>query len=186
MNRPSKPRLEPVHSPEDDVAALLAQTMTNNAEPLNIFGTLAHHPWLMRKFLSLGNQILSRGVVPDREREIVILRTGWNCQAAYEFGQHRRIAAEAGLTEAEISNLAGGDAASHPWTSQDRHLIALADEICDDSCLSDQTYAELAKSWDDQALIELVMCVGYYQMVSGFLNTFGVALEEGTPGFPTA
>ena len=41
----------------------------------------------------------------ERERELVILRTGFNCGSGYEFTQHTRIGLDAGLTEAEIESL---------------------------------------------------------------------------------
>ncbi len=179
--RPTSPRIHPVADPDADVSKILDQTISLDGEPLNIFFTMAHHPWLLKKFLSLGGQLLNRGTVPDREREIVILRVGWNCQAEYEFGQHISIGLEAGLTQEEVSGITG---VPHDWSDEDAMLIKMADELCADHCVSDPTYAALAQRWDDIALIELVTCVGYYQMVSGFLNTFGVALDDGVPGFP--
>ncbi len=179
--RPTSPRIHPVQDPGDEVAKILDQTMSLNGEPLNIFSTMAHHPWLLKKFLSLGGQLLNRGTVPDREREIVILRVGWNCQAEYEFGQHISIGLEAGLTQEEISGLTGK---AHNWSDGDAILIKMADELCADHCVSDPTYALLAQRWDETALIELVICGGFYQMVSGFLNTFGVVRDQGVPGFP--
>ncbi len=181
MDRPNTPRIQPVQDPDAEVAKILEQTISLNGEPLNIFSTMAHHPWLLKKFLSLGGQLLNRGTIPDREREIVILRVGWNCRAEYEFGQHIGIGLNAGLTQLEINGLTG---AAHDWSDEDVMLIKMADELCAEHCVSDPTYAALAQQWDETALIELVVCAGFYQMVSGFLNTFGVALDDGVPGFP--
>jgi alkylhydroperoxidase family enzyme len=63
-------------------------------------------------------------------------------------------------------------------------LIALADEICADDCASDATFAALQGRWSDAELVELVALVGFYRMVSGFLNTLGVEPEERLPGWP--
>lgn len=179
--RPTSSRIELVRDPAEPAASIMAAGLKRNGEPLNIFSTMAHHPWLLKKFLALGDQFLNRGVVPDREREIVILRVGWNCQSVYEFGQHTMIGGDAGLVEAEIHGLAGN---THDWSDADQLLIDLADQICDDDCVTDATYASLTEHWDEAQLVELVLVAGYYRMVSGFLNTFGVQLDEGVPGFP--
>lgn len=189
MNRPSEPRIKPLEEPTAEQNTVLGAMLVGDKEPLNVFKTMAHHPWLLKRFGALGGQLLFRGVVGDRERELVILRVGWNCQSVYEFGQHTVIGKEAGLTDAEIAALASdGDPtqSDHAWSEGDIDLLRLADELCADDCVSDPTYASLATRWDEQALLELVICAGYYRMVSGYLNTFGVQLEPGTPGFPSA
>ena len=46
--------------------------------PINIFATLAKHPKMAKRFNLFGGFLLNKGLVPAREREIVILRVGWN------------------------------------------------------------------------------------------------------------
>ena len=76
-----------------------------DGRPLNIFGVLGHHPKLLKRFNLLGGFILNKGLIPERERELVILRVGWNAQAVYEFGQHTVIGQRCGLTDDEIAAL---------------------------------------------------------------------------------
>jgi 4-carboxymuconolactone decarboxylase len=186
--RPTSPRLSPIDSVASDVPAelaeLLAKTAIRDGEPLNIFRTMAHHPRLLKRFNALGGAFLAHGLVPARERELVILRVGWNCRSVYEFGQHTLIGREAGLTEAEIAALASARARGADWSADDEALIALADEICADDCASDATFSVLRRRWSDAELVELVALAGFYRMVSGFLNTMGVEPEDGLPGWP--
>jgi alkylhydroperoxidase family enzyme len=183
VNRPTKPRLEPVAEVSADLEPLLAKTVMRDGKPLNIFGVLAHHPKLLDRFNRLGGLLLTRGTVPAREREVVILRIGWRCRAIYEFGQHTLIGRQTGLTDAEIAALAGADD-THPWSEGDRALIALADDLCRDDCATDATWEALRPRWTDEQLVELVVTAGFYRMVSGFLNTMGVQLDDGVPGWP--
>ncbi|MEO1062964.1 MAG: carboxymuconolactone decarboxylase family protein [Actinomycetota bacterium] len=176
------PRLDGVAEVDDEVAELLANALTHDGEPLNIFGVLAHHPKLLKRFNLMGGFLLNRGLVPAREREIVILRVGWNARAEYEFGQHTVIGREAGLSDTEIAAIAGR---AHEWSDDDRALLALADDLCARDCASDTTWAALRPRWSDAELVELVICAGFYRLVSGFLNTFGVPLDDGVPGWPT-
>lgn len=181
--RPHEPRIPLITDPDDDVRELLSSALTFDGEPLNIFAMLAHHPRLMKRFNLLGGFLLNKGLVPAREREIVILRIGWRAQAVYEFGQHTIIGKAEGLTDAEIAGLAG---APHEWSSTDANLIAMADDLADDDCVSEATWTRLATDWSNAQIIELLITAGFYRLVSGFLNSTGVPLDEGVPGFPGA
>jgi alkylhydroperoxidase family enzyme len=162
-----------VEASRDEVAGL---------PPLNIFRTLARNPPLSKGFLALGGHLLRGEGLPAREREIVILRAGWRAQSEYEFGQHAVIGQLAGLTEQEVARLADADAQA--WSEDDAALVAMVDELCDDDVVSDRTWAVLARRWSPEQLLELLVLAGYYRLVSGLLNSAGVPLEAGTPGWP--
>lgn len=183
MDRPANFRIQPVTDPDDDVAEILAGTLIRDGEPLNIFGVLAHHPDLLKRFNRFAGWMLHRGVIPLREKELVILRVGANAQSVYEFGQHTRIGSERGLTDAEIWALTQPTDA-HPWSVDDAALIALADDLHADDCVSDATWQALSSRWEDDALIELLVLAGLYRLVSGFLNSTGVELDEGVASWP--
>ena len=60
-------------------------------------------------FNGWGGYVLSRrNDLPAREREIVILRTGFLCKSGYEWTQHVRIGLREGLTEDEIARIKQG------------------------------------------------------------------------------
>ena len=113
----------------------------------------------------------------------MILRVGWNAQAVYEFGQHTVIGKRCGLTDDEIVALTKSPH-DHDWSSDDRALIALADDLHADDCVSDGTWLALADRWSEAELVELLIVAGFYRLVSGFLNSAGVQLDDGIPGFP--
>ena len=182
--RPGHPRIAAVSNPSDELKELFSKGLARpDGKPLNIFGTLGHHPALLKRFNVLGGLFLNKGTLPEREREIVILRVGWNCRAVYEFGQHTIIGKRVGLKDAEIAALIRKPA-SYAWRADDAALIALADDLCTDDCVSDRTWQQLAGRWDEAQLVELVMVAGFYRMVSGFLNSTGVSLDPDTPGWP--
>ena len=71
---------------------------------LNIFRTLAHAPKAFKRFMVWGGYILSdANSLTPRDRELVILRAGFNWKSGYEWAQHVRIGLDCGLTEAEIT-----------------------------------------------------------------------------------
>ena len=90
----------------------------------NIFATLVNHPKLARSWLRFAGYILSRQTLPERDREIAILRIGWLNQAPYEWEQHVIIGRRAGLTNDEIENLKKGPQAG--WNRHDAAILQAA------------------------------------------------------------
>lgn len=149
----------------------------------NIFPTLARHEQLFRAWLPFGGFLLGRGVLGARERELLILRTGFNCSSDYEWGQHVRIAEQIGISRDEIARVAAGpDAAG--WSSADAALLRAADELHEHARIADDTWAALAESHDERGLLEIAMLVGHYHMVAFALNSAGVQLDAGLDGLP--
>ena len=183
--RPTEPRIEPITEFDGELAEIMATALTHDGQPLNIFGTLGKHPKLLKRFNLLGGFLLNKGLLPPRERELVILRVGANARAEYEFGQHTVIGRDCGLTDTEIAALTRAPD-THDWSADDRALIALADDLHADDCVTDDTWSDLARRWDDAQLVELLIVAGFYRLVSGFLNSTGVQLDDGIPGFPAA
>ena len=100
-DRPTSPRIPPVSDDEidDEIKELLAGAGPMTGPAANIFATLVRHPGLFRKWMPYGGKLLGGGKLPARDRELLILRTGWNCQSAYEWGQHVRIGLASDLSE---------------------------------------------------------------------------------------
>ena len=180
MRRPSKARVDPA---PDALEAARAAMRDRPHNAVNVVATMGHHPDFARAFRGLTQFVLSEASVPRRQRELVILRMGWNCQARYEFGQHTLMARANGVEDAEIAAVTR-PLSSHPWSDEDRALLQMVDDLHADDCVSDATWAELASRWTTPEIIEFLGSALTYRMVSGFLNSFGVELDEGVPGWP--
>ncbi|HUR79081.1 MAG TPA: carboxymuconolactone decarboxylase family protein [Acidimicrobiales bacterium] len=182
----AEPRIAPITPEECDekTSEMLTALGAGMSSALNIFTTLAHHPRLLKKWSEFGGVLLYRGELDAREREILILRTGWNCRSEYEWGQHKAIGLGAGLTEKEVDATTLEPAAAG-WNDDDALLITAADELHADSKISDATWATLAKRYTKQQLIELLMVVGQYHLVAMTLNSLEVQRDEGVAGFPS-
>ncbi|MBV8986395.1 MAG: carboxymuconolactone decarboxylase family protein [Acidimicrobiia bacterium] len=181
--RPETPRITPI-APEDrdDQTRELLGDLGVTGPASNIFDTLVRHPGLFRKWLPFGGKLLS-GKLPPRDRELLILRTGWLSRSAYEWGQHVLIARSVGVTDEEIDRVVEG-AAADGWDPFEQMLLRAVDELHDDACISEATWAALSERYDQRQLIEVPMLVGHYHMVAFTLNTLGVQREEGVPGLP--
>ncbi|MGN6690666.1 MAG: carboxymuconolactone decarboxylase family protein [Sphingopyxis sp.] len=184
--RLSAPRIEPVDLDRLDadqraaLEPLLASEggKVGGGKILNVFRTLAHAPKALTAFLGWGNYILSkRNALSSRDRELVILRTGYNCRSGYEWTQHKRIGLDCGLTGAEIERIKAGPDADG-WSDLDRAMLRATDDLTSNHFISDASWAALAPL-GDKGRMDLVMTVGQYTQVSMMLNSFGIQVEDG-------
>lgn len=106
-------------------------------------------------------------------RELLILRVAWRTRSGYEWGQHSRMGADAGLTAAQIEAVTEGPSSS-VWTPLERTLLRVADEMIDDHVVSDATWAELAAHFAPAEIFELLFVVGGYLCLAGVLNSIGL------------
>jgi alkylhydroperoxidase family enzyme len=164
---------------------LLATMRREDGTDMNIFSTLAHHPKLLKRWSAFGGTLLFGGVLPGRDRELLILRTAWLCKAEYEWGQHVLIGRAVGLTEDEIDRIPDEEISAE-WGPRDAALMRAADELHENSVIAQSTWDALADGYDFKQLIEVCMVVGQYHMVAFTLNSLGVELEPqpGLARFP--
>jgi 4-carboxymuconolactone decarboxylase len=177
----SDPRIAPIDA--TDAPDDLVEFLTSDTGSMNIFTTMANHPGLLRRYLPFGGKLLNGGSIDARQRELLILRTGWNAGSEYEWGQHVRIGRLAGLTDDEIERVATEPDADG-WSTADATLLTACDELCTDHMISDTTWAALAELLDTRQLVELTLLVGHYVMIAGMLNSLRVQRDAGVGGFP--
>ncbi len=180
--RLTKPRIPPIADVElNGEQAELLKTISDarSGRVLNIFRTLANAPKAAQGFLAWGNYVLSkRNDLPAREREIVILRTGFLCKSGYEWTQHVAIGLRAGLTDAEVARIKKG-ADAPGWSAAEAALLRASDELHKDQFISDATWKALSQHFTQKQCMDVVFTVGQYTQVSMILNSFGVQLDEG-------
>jgi alkylhydroperoxidase family enzyme len=144
---------------------------------LNVLGTFARHPALARAFHTFNGHILFATTLSVRQRELLVLRVAALRQSDYEWAQHAVLAADAGLTDDELSRIQGDpDAAA--WSVLDRALLSAADELVRDARIADATWAALARELDDQQLMDVVFTVGAYDLLAMALRSFDVELDD--------
>jgi 4-carboxymuconolactone decarboxylase len=175
--RLSRPRLAPLAPSEwnDEQRELL--TRGNPPRVLNVFATLVRHQDLYRRWMPFANHVLFKSSLPEREREMAVLRVGWLCRSGYEFHQHTRIGKAAGLSDAEIERLKS-DPNAAGWSEAESAMLQAVDELHGDQFIRDETWQRLSKHYDTHQMIDLVFVVGQYTLVSMALNSFGVQIEQ--------
>lgn len=150
----------------------------NRLAPLNIFKMMAHSPGVLKPFTSLGTAFLFKGTLDPVTRECAILRVGYLSKASYETAQHERIGRDLGMDDALFDALRAGS--DHRGLSDEQRLaVALTDDLVHNVRASDRTFDPVLAHFGAGGAQELVLVIGYYMMVSRFLETFDVDIEDG-------
>jgi 4-carboxymuconolactone decarboxylase len=163
--------------PADEDLSPEVREVLNNLPPLNVFRAVAGVPASFRPFMRLGGSLLGGPEIDTRNREIAILAVARATNAGYERAQHEQLARNVGISEEEIAAIRDGDAEA---TLDDDGALAFAaaTEISRDVRLSDATLERLIDRWGNAGAAELILCCSYYNMVSRFLESARVPLED--------
>lgn len=150
---------------------------------LAIQRTFDRYPTLQKPRQTGANYVNSVSTLNPRLREIVILRTGWNAQAEYEWAQHVGSVGKAREKGLDPVKIAEGSLASG-WSPLDRALLKAADELWTDSIISDNTWAGMGQTLDLTGRMNVTITAANYRMVSMALNALGVQIDPGDEGWP--
>jgi alkylhydroperoxidase family enzyme len=145
------------------------------------FATMLKHPGLYRCQMEMGIQLLGKGVLSPRERELAVLRVGWLCRAPYEWSQHVDIAKRYGVTAEEVERTTRGSSAPG-WTEHEAAILRGVEELLGDQSICDDTWNTLARTWTERQLLEFPAVVGYYVTVAYSQNALRMRLNAGKNG----
>ena len=142
-------------------------------KPASTMVVLARSPDLLAPFLGWAAALALNGVLSNRDHELLALRAAHNCGSKFEWDEHSDYARDAGLTDAEISAVAG-PIAEGPWSPAEQALLQAADDLHATHDVADETWAVLASYYDMPALAEILFVVGQYTMLSMVANAAGI------------
>ena len=159
-----------------DEAPASFQELLKVRHPLNLYRMLPHAGPAAEGFLALGGALLRQGALDPRLREIAILRVGLLSGAGYEVHQHRRIARRVGLADAKVTAIEPG-ADQSALSEVERQVVEFTDQLVHHVKAPDAMFAAMRELFSHRELAELVLTVGFYMMVSRFLENFEVDIE---------
>ena len=186
MSAPDEPRLAPLPFAEWDepTRATLLQFLRRpelylsgspDAPPMPIvLEMFARHLPLSAAWLPFTEMLASDdATLSPAHRELLILRVAWRTRSGYEWNQHSRMGADAGLTAAQIEGVTQGPGAG-VWSPLEQVMVVAVDEIIDEHAVSDETWHVLSSQLEPAEIFELLFLVGGYLCLAGVLNSIGL------------
>lgn len=187
----SQPRIRPLEPPyAPAIEAELRAMMPRSApvEPLRLFRTFVRAPAMADAMTALGRFVLGRELGLDlHDRELVIHRVCARCRCEYEWGVHAAFfGPRAGLIDAQLDATVTDGPDAPTWSGRDALLVRLVDELHDTASVSDALWEQLAATWSDEQLLELLLLAGWYHAIAYLANGARVELEPWAARFPDA
>lgn len=142
----------------------------------NVYKMLMHSPNLAPGFTALADAAMWSKTWPATWRELAIVRVGRLYNSPYEVHQHEQIGRLMGLSDAQLAACALG-ADQGALSDDERTILRLTDALVERHTLSAAEREEGLKILDLNGFADFVMTVGFYQLVSNFLNVFEVEIE---------
>ncbi len=173
------PRIRPLNP--DDAPAEALGTLRN--WPYNLHKTLAHNIHTLTHWMPFAEHILRQNTLPEREREIAILRVAHNTQCAYEWGMHVHLARSIGFTDDDLRGIAVGSLANQ-WVPVEAALIDAVDDIMRDWKIGTKAWRVLAANFDEQQLIDFIFVTSQFILIAVTLNSLEIDLEPGLEPLP--
>jgi alkylhydroperoxidase family enzyme len=150
---------------------------------LNVFRLLLRRAALAKGVSDTLLSLLAGEALDHRLRELVIMRIAWTTGSTYEWSQHWEIAQRFGVPAEDLQAVRQGSTASR-LSEVERAALDAVDRAVAGRTIAPHTMAVLRAALADDALIELVACIGCWSMVSTVLRTFEVPLDEGLTSWP--
>ena len=150
----------------------LRQVMGKSYDPertLNVLKMFAGTEDLFEATIGIVRAMFQAKGIDPRTREIIILRAAKVLNAPYESQANVRMAKNAGLSAAEIE----AAATDGPVSSINPEYVLVCkatDELSKSGTLRDETLRELLSKYGDTVSRKIVLMIGWFNMLSIFLN----------------
>jgi len=135
------------------------------------FGVLLQSPGLAVKVCEAGAQVRLGSTLTPVERELAIIATSREKDAAYEWAAHVRAGRSAGMREEAIEavrhrrDISGLD-------QDERDIVTFVRQLLQTNRVEQPFFDEVVKRHGVRWLVELAATVGQYQYISAINNTF--------------
>lgn len=158
----------------------------------NLLRVLFHSPDWAEAFVKLAGAQMNVLALPARDRELVILQTGYMLKARYVVAQHEGIAQLLGITEAQRDALRdwehpgnlsdGGKPPCHPsveglFSDREAALLRLVATLVRQAYPNEAALEEAKRFFSEAELVEIVAVQGFASTVAGITLTFRVDVD---------
>jgi alkylhydroperoxidase family enzyme len=155
------PLVEPAHlTPEQ------AQVYRNSPSgKLSLFRLLAHGRTVYPGFSRMVQAIFTELEVPPLEREIVTLAVLHLERGAYEWAQHRQVAADMGIPEAKVAAIAADRFGDPVFSDREKALLAFTRQAVEAVRVDDFAFAAVAAFYSPRQIVETLYVIGTYMTI---------------------
>jgi 4-carboxymuconolactone decarboxylase len=147
------------------------------------FNAMLVHPRIGDAVQALGAQIRYGSALSDRERELAILRVAALSHSEFEWYAHERVGRAVGLSATEITSAAEitsvtAGVVPDSLSRAEQTVLRVVTRLVDHGDLDDASFEDAERVLGTQRLADLVMLVGYYQLLALSLRVWRTPLPD--------
>ena len=167
----------PYRRPEE--MSELARELTARRGNLNVYRALANADKVFTGWMVAGDAALSSPVLPRRLRELIVLRTAYLMDCAYELGQHKDVAQTVGVDTATISAVTSeSDWQTGQFDPIELAMLQLTTELVTTRRVAATLFGQVHTALGSEATVEALMVIGRYAGLALMLNALDVDLDD--------
>lgn len=150
---------------------------------VNFFRMLGYSAGAYVPMIDLTNAIFRDLTISDYHKELLVLLVAAHEGVAYEWEQHVSIAQVAGVRPDQFIAIAEertADAAA--FTEREQVLLRFGKTILDKGKASGVLVKHALRHFSTEELSDAIIVLGYYRMVSGYIQTFDIEVDAQEDG----
>ena len=145
---------------------------------VNFFRMLGYSPGAFNPMIDLTNAIFRDLTISDYHKELMVLLLAAHENVAYEWEQHVSIAQAAGVRPDQFVAIAEGCLEdTKAFKENERVLLRFGQAILDKGKAPGVLFKHALEHFSLQELSDAIIVIGYYRMLSGYIQTFDIAID---------
>lgn len=145
---------------------------------VNFFRMLGYSPGAFNPMIDLTNAIFRDLTISDYHKELMVLLLAAHEHVAYEWEQHVSIAQAAGVRPDQFVAIAEGCLEdTEAFKENERVLLRFGQAILDKGKAPGVLFKHALEHFSLQELSDAIIVIGYYRMLSGYIQTFDIAID---------
>lgn len=145
---------------------------------VNFFRMLGYSPGAFNPMIDLTNAIFRDLTISDYHKELMVLLLAAHENVAYEWEQHVSIAQAAGVRPDQFVAIAESRLEDpEAFKADERILLRFGQAILDKGKAPGVLFKHALEHFSLQELSDAIIVIGYYRMLSGYIQTFDIAID---------
>lgn len=157
-----------------ELAELEATIARQRGRVSPLYQVLLNSPPMAHGWEQMLTAVRRHNSLPDLDRELAIIRVAVLNHARFEYEAHVPIAKAAGASDQLVADISNPGAIGESVQDGQRALIELADAMTLRIDVPDALYARVAGHYTQQQVVDAMVTIGAYNMVSRFLEALQI------------
>lgn len=146
------------------------------------YSMLLHSPAMAQHIAATEDYFRTSSLLPDADREIIILTAAREVDARYAWSRHEVRAHNVGI-RADVIEALRAKAPIEKFSGKERLLVEFTRTLLRDHTLPDELFARMASEFGRAKFVEAVGLLGHYITIGTVIRLFDVKPPEGTKTF---